>query len=68
MKFGSWTYNGFQVDVTNRTAEVDLKNYVKNGEWELLRIDVQRNAKYYSCCPEPFVGQFARNKFAIKLA
>ena len=38
MKFGSWTYNGFQVDVTNRTGEVDLKNYVKNGEWELQQV------------------------------
>ncbi|XP_055336618.1 neuronal acetylcholine receptor subunit alpha-10-like isoform X2 [Paramacrobiotus metropolitanus] len=54
MKFGSWTYNGFQVTVTNRTAEVDLKNYVKNGEWELLRIEVQRNEVFYSCCVEPF--------------
>ena len=41
MKFGSWTYDGFQVDVTNRSARVDLQNYVYSGEWELLGIKVR---------------------------
>ncbi|XP_043241153.1 neuronal acetylcholine receptor subunit alpha-10-like [Amphibalanus amphitrite] len=54
LKLGSWTYNGFQVDVTNRTQEVDLSNYVPNGEWELLEARINRNVVYYSCCPEPF--------------
>jgi len=43
MKFGSWTYDGFQVDVTNRSAGVDLANYVFSGEWELLSISIVRN-------------------------
>jgi hypothetical protein len=30
------TLSFFQVDVLNRTAEVDLSNYMPNGEWELL--------------------------------
>lgn len=54
LKFGSWTYDGFQVDVTNQTSEVDLSNYVVNGEWELLSIKIVRNVVTYSCCPEPF--------------
>ncbi|KAL3867163.1 hypothetical protein ACJMK2_044385 [Sinanodonta woodiana] len=54
LKFGSWTYDGFQVDITNRTSEVDLSNYVNNGEWELLGIKIVRNVVYYACCPEPF--------------
>ncbi|KZS09125.1 Acetylcholine receptor protein alpha [Daphnia magna] len=54
MKLGSWTYDGFQVDVTNRTSEVDLTNYVPNGEWELLEARLIRNVVFYSCCPEPF--------------
>ena len=41
-----------QVDVTNRTTEVDLTNYVPNGEWELLEARLIRNVAYYSCCPE----------------
>ncbi|XP_042221624.1 neuronal acetylcholine receptor subunit alpha-10-like [Homarus americanus] len=54
LKLGSWIYDGFQVDVTNRTAEVDLTNYIPNGEWELLEARIIRNVIYYSCCPEPF--------------
>lgn len=54
MKFGSWAYDGFQVDITNRSANVDLTNYVENGEWELEAVTVKRNVVYYTCCPEPF--------------
>ncbi|XP_052796704.1 neuronal acetylcholine receptor subunit alpha-10-like isoform X2 [Mya arenaria] len=54
MKFGSWTYDGFQVDVVNRSAEVDLSNYVYSGEWELLNIKVVRNTVTYACCTEFF--------------
>lgn len=54
MKFGSWTYDGFQVDITNRSEEVDLSNYVVNGEWVLISVKVQRNVVYYTCCPESF--------------
>lgn len=54
MKFGSWTYDGFQVDVTNRSARVDLQNYVYSGEWELLGIKVLRNEVFYPCCSEPY--------------
>ena len=54
LKFGSWTYDGYQVDMVNRTTEVDLSNYVENGEWELVEISVQRNVVFYACCPEPF--------------
>ncbi|XP_064608997.1 neuronal acetylcholine receptor subunit alpha-10-like [Liolophura sinensis] len=54
MKFGSWTYDGFQVDVTNRSAEVDLANYVYSGEWELIDIKIIRHEVYYACCVEPY--------------
>jgi len=43
-----------QVDVTNRSASVDLANYVFNGEWELLSIGVKRNEIVYACCVEPY--------------
>ena len=42
LKFGSWTYDGFQVDITNRSDRVDLSNYVYSGEWELLDVFVER--------------------------
>ncbi|RWS26207.1 nicotinic acetylcholine receptor alpha 5 subunit-like protein [Leptotrombidium deliense] len=54
MKLGSWIYNGLQVDLYNRTSEVDLSNYVQNGEWDLLETQIIRNVVYFPCCPEPF--------------
>lgn len=54
LKLGSWAYDGFQVDVTNRTLDVDLTNYVDNGEWTLIDTKAVRNVKVYPCCPEPF--------------
>lgn len=54
MKFGSWAYDGFQVDITNRTAQVDLSNYVYSGEWELITIYGVRNEVVYQCCNIPY--------------
>ncbi|CAF1335472.1 unnamed protein product [Adineta steineri] len=54
LKFGSWTYNGFQVSIEQRTVAIDLKNYVRNGEWDLLNTSYQVNIVHYPCCPEPF--------------
>ena len=54
MKFGSWAYDGFQVDITNRTAQVDLSNYVYSGEWELITIYGIRNEVIYQCCNIPY--------------
>ena len=45
----------FQVDVWNRSAEVDLTNYVPNGEWTLLYPPLLvRIEKFYQNLPEPF--------------
>ncbi|CAG5133399.1 unnamed protein product, partial [Candidula unifasciata] len=52
---GSWAYDGFQVDVTNRSENVDLSNYVDSGEWELLDTKIIRRVKHYTCCPEPYI-------------
>lgn len=43
-----------QVDVTNRSALVDLGNYIYSGEWELKKIEVIRNEVFYACCMEPY--------------
>ncbi|CAD5123976.1 DgyrCDS12281 [Dimorphilus gyrociliatus] len=54
MKFGSWTYDGHQVDITNRSEVIDLDNYVFSGEWQLLYIKMIRNEVHYGCCDEPY--------------
>ena len=38
-----------KVDITNRTEDIDLNNYVQNGEWDLVKTSVVRNVVYYPC-------------------
>ncbi|KAM9766012.1 neuronal acetylcholine receptor subunit alpha-5 isoform 1-T2 [Menidia menidia] len=36
MKFGSWTYDGSQVDIILEDFHVDKQDYFDNGEWEIV--------------------------------
>lgn len=54
MKFGSWTYDGYRVDVQKENSTADLSKYVESAEWHLERAPVQRNVLKYFCCPEPY--------------
>ncbi|XP_065565157.1 acetylcholine receptor subunit alpha-type acr-16-like isoform X11 [Artemia franciscana] len=42
MKFGSWTYNGFMLDLQLNADEGDTSSFVTNGEWSLL-------GTYFNC-------------------
>lgn len=66
MKFGSWTYNGAQVDLRHLDQQagsnivslgVDLKEFYPSVEWDILEIPAGRNEEYYPCCKEPFSGE-----------
>ncbi|ODM87027.1 Neuronal acetylcholine receptor subunit alpha-10, partial [Orchesella cincta] len=52
MKFASWTYDGYQLNLVIQTEDGDLSNYVTNGEWSLIAMRVKRNVITYSCCEE----------------
>lgn len=54
LQFGSWAYNGFQVDLTNRSSAGDTSAYIDSGEWELVGMPVVRHVVYYDCCEAPF--------------
>ncbi|OQV13811.1 Acetylcholine receptor subunit beta-like 2 [Hypsibius exemplaris] len=63
MKFGSWTYDGFQVDLkhidevegTNQIKSgIDLLEYYPSVEWEIIGVPAIRNEKFYPCCAEPY--------------
>ncbi|XP_068243522.1 acetylcholine receptor subunit alpha-L1 [Palaemon carinicauda] len=63
MKFGSWTYDGFQVDLkhldqstgTERVeVGIDLREYYPSVEWDIMKVPAIRNEKFYPCCVEPF--------------
>ncbi|GFR02361.1 acetylcholine receptor subunit alpha-type acr-16 [Trichonephila clavata] len=56
MKFGSWTYDGYQLDLRLSSEDGgDLSTYISNGEWDLIALPGQRNVLVYACCPEPYV-------------
>ncbi|XP_067204968.1 acetylcholine receptor subunit alpha-like isoform X3 [Linepithema humile] len=64
MKFGSWTYDGFQVDLRHidevRGSNVvdigvDLSEFYTSVEWDILEVPAVRNEKFYTCCDEPYL-------------
>ncbi|XP_067675734.1 acetylcholine receptor subunit alpha-type acr-16-like [Haliotis asinina] len=55
LKFGSWTYHGFLLNLDKSSNEVYLYDYNPVGsQWEVTEHNVQRNVKTYSCCEEPY--------------
>jgi len=56
LKFGSWTYNGFKLDLQTDDGDgVDLSTFVVNEKWDLLSVEGKRNEIFYPCCPEPYL-------------
>uniref|UniRef100_A0A0K0FNG3 Neuronal acetylcholine receptor subunit alpha-7 (inferred by orthology to a C. elegans protein) n=1 Tax=Strongyloides venezuelensis TaxID=75913 RepID=A0A0K0FNG3_STRVS len=55
LKFGSWTYDGFKLDLQPDENGFDISEYLPNGEWALPLTTVIRNEKRYDCCPEPYL-------------
>ncbi|XP_029360415.1 neuronal acetylcholine receptor subunit alpha-7-like isoform X2 [Echeneis naucrates] len=52
MKFGSWTFDGWLLDI--QMKEADLSAYMRNGEWDLLEVPGGRHEVFYDCCAEPY--------------
>uniref|UniRef100_A0A3Q1FL82 Cholinergic receptor, nicotinic, alpha 10a n=1 Tax=Acanthochromis polyacanthus TaxID=80966 RepID=A0A3Q1FL82_9TELE len=52
--YGSWTYNGNQLDILNAMESADLADLVENVEWEVLGMPAKRNIILYGCCAEPY--------------
>ncbi|UYV83056.1 nAChRa1 [Cordylochernes scorpioides] len=63
MKFGSWTYDGFQVDLKHILGDeenpvvpigIDLSEFYLSVEWDIMSVPATRREKFYSCCDEPY--------------
>ncbi|XP_038647300.1 neuronal acetylcholine receptor subunit alpha-9 isoform X2 [Scyliorhinus canicula] len=54
LTFGSWTYNGNQVDITNGLDSGDLTDFVENVEWEVHGMPATKNVITYGCCSDPY--------------
>ncbi|KAG5315505.1 ACH1 protein, partial [Acromyrmex insinuator] len=70
MKFGSWTYDGFQVDLrhidegkngnvknSNGVVDIgfDLTEFYTSVEWDILEVPAVRHERFYTCCNEPYL-------------
>ncbi|KAI7801208.1 neuronal acetylcholine receptor subunit alpha-10 precursor [Triplophysa rosa] len=54
LTYGSWTYNGNQLDILNAMESADLADLVDNVEWEVLGMPAKRNIVLYGCCADPY--------------
>ncbi|XP_022130292.2 neuronal acetylcholine receptor subunit alpha-10 [Pieris rapae] len=54
MKWASWTYDGFQLDIQKQFDAGDTTNYQTNGEFDLVSFEAIKHNQYYSCCVEPY--------------
>ncbi|ESP01299.1 hypothetical protein LOTGIDRAFT_212843 [Lottia gigantea] len=63
MKFGSWTYDGNQVDLVHYCSineesgveirpGIDIRDFYPSVEWDLLAVWAKRNVRNYPCCIE----------------
>ncbi|XP_066557743.1 neuronal acetylcholine receptor subunit alpha-5 [Amia ocellicauda] len=55
MKFGSWTYDGTQVDIILEDFHVDKRDYFDNGEWEIVTATGSRGVRTDGSCFYPFI-------------
>ncbi|XP_063166540.1 neuronal acetylcholine receptor subunit alpha-9 [Candoia aspera] len=54
LTFGSWTYNGNQVDIFNTLDSGDLSDFIEDVEWEIHGMPAVKNVITYGCCSEPY--------------
>ncbi|XP_065566593.1 acetylcholine receptor subunit beta-like 2 isoform X2 [Artemia franciscana] len=55
MKFGSWTYDGGQVDLRLMHEESDLSEFYLSVEWDILEVPAKRNEDYFPFREEPYI-------------
>ncbi|XP_029688415.1 neuronal acetylcholine receptor subunit alpha-5 isoform X3 [Takifugu rubripes] len=58
MKFGSWTYDGSQVDIILEDFHVDKRDYFDNGEWEIVKATGSRGLRMDGSTSYPTITYF----------
>ena len=43
-----------QLELNKLHPNVDLKNYVSNGEWQLLKVTLRDDTSFYAISDEPY--------------
>ena len=57
-KFGSWSYDTSQINLSNSDFPIDLTNYQSNQEWTIVKTEHYIEEKVYECCAETFLSSF----------
>ncbi|XP_038058835.1 neuronal acetylcholine receptor subunit alpha-3-like [Patiria miniata] len=55
MKFGSWTYDFYKIDLIPTRPSAEKKDYWENGEWAIVQSPCKRHVISYLCCQEAYV-------------
>jgi len=57
LKFGSWTLDGYSMDVQfyNNATDLDLSDMNDISDWKLISNSGKRVEKHYDCCAEPYL-------------
>lgn len=56
LKFGSWTYNGLQLDLQFKSGPAfTMDDFTPSNVWEVIAVPAIRNEKNYACCSYPFI-------------
>ena len=76
MKFGSWTYDGYQVDLKHVDqvkgsnvvdVGIDLKEFYLSVEWDILAVPAFRNEEYYTSTAEQEEGIHTSTILGVQL-
>lgn len=57
MTFGSWSFTGNKLRLhflNNQSQRIDLSNYAKNAELDILSAEGKLNRIVYKCCPDSY--------------
>ena len=55
LTFGSWAYNGFDVNVTRTSDKIELDSFIKNSEWRMIDAYITREEPLFDDIPFPTV-------------
>lgn len=44
----NWAYTGLEVDLSNRTDRIEMLNYDKNGIWDIVGTEIEKENHYYA--------------------
>ena len=54
LQFGSWIYNGYEMDMQLKRESADLSSLQENVEWIIQKVPAKKDEQYYACCAEPY--------------